>query len=328
VERVLHPADSGEIQLAPKDDAHESFSLLDLDFEDLHSPARYRVAGPLNSPTARGHTVPVSAPTAEALADALAPLTAEPSAAAVLCDIDGVLAPIVRRAEEAHVRQEVSLLLGRLARRYACVACISGRAAADARRLVGVGGIAYAGSHGAELLAPGAARPRVVPAFKSWERRVRRFAGEHDTPDLRRLRVRIEDKGPIAALHWRGVPDEDAARAYLEGIAAEAEAAGLSTHWGRKVLELRPPVPIDKGQAVRDLITASGSRAALYAGDDVTDLDAFDALDRLVAEGKLEPAIRVGVASDEGPAAIVERADLVVDGPEGFLPVLHALDAA
>lgn len=270
----------------------------------------------------------MSAPTAEALADALSPLTTDPRAAALFFDIDGVLAPIVRRAEEAHVREEVSVLLGRLARRYGCVACISGRAAADARRLVGVGGIAYAGSHGAELLEPGAARPRVVPAFKSWEKRVRRFAGERDTPDLRRLRVRIEDKGPIAAFHWRAVPDEDAARTHLEGIAREAEAAGLSTHWGRKVLEIRPPVPIDKGQAVRELVTAAAVRAALYAGDDATDLDAFDALDRLVAAGELDDAIRIGVASDEGPPAIVERADLVVDGPEGFLPVLQALAGA
>ena len=76
----------------------------------------------------------------------------------MLCDVDGMLAPIVRRADEARVSEETSILLGRLARRYALVACISGRSAADARRLVGVGGIAYAGSHGAELLEPGAAR--------------------------------------------------------------------------------------------------------------------------------------------------------------------------
>ena len=270
----------------------------------------------------------MSAPTADALAQTLRPLTADPGAAAVFSDVDGVLAPIVQRAEEARVGEEVPLLLGRLARRYACVACISGRSVADARRLVGVGGIAYAGSHGAELLEPGAATPRVVPAFKSWERRVRRFAGERDTPDLRRLRVRIEDKGPIAAFHWRGVPDEDAARTHLEGLAQEAEGAGFAIHWGRKVLEVRPPVRVDKGQAVRDLVTRSRPRTALYAGDDATDLDAFDALDRLVAEGRLEQALRVGIRSDEGPAAIVERADLVVDGPEGFIPVLAALAEA
>jgi trehalose 6-phosphate phosphatase len=267
----------------------------------------------------------VSAHTSEALEDALAPLTADPSRAAVFCDIDGVLAPIVARAEEASVRNETALLLSRLARRYAIVACVSGRSATEARRLVGVGGIVYAGSHGAELLEPGAARPRVNPAFKDWEERVKAFVAERDGPDLRRLRVRIEDKGPIAALHWRGAPNEEAARAHLEGVARDAETAGLATHWGRKVLELRPPVPFDKGQAVRDLIGLSGARVAMFGGDDTTDLDAFDALDGLVEEGALETAVRVGVRSDEGPPAIVERADVVVDGVRGFAGVLAVL---
>jgi trehalose 6-phosphate phosphatase len=91
------------------------------------------------------------------------------------------------------------------------------------------------------------------------------------------------------------------------------------------VLEIRPPVPIDKGQAVRDLVTRSKARAALYGGDDATDLDAFSEFDALLAEDALEAAVRVGVRSDEGPAAIVERADLVVDGVEGFSRVLTAL---
>ena len=219
------------------------------------------------------------------------------------------------------------MLLGRLARRYGYVACVSGRSAAEARRLVGVGGIAYSGSHGAELLEPGAATPRVVPAFKSWERRVRRFVDERDTRELRLLRVRIEDKGPIVAFHWRGVPDEDAALAQLERIASEAEAAGLAIHWGRKVLEVRPPVPINKGDAMRDLVTRADLRTALYGGDDATDLDAFEALEELAADGVLTSAVRVGVRSEEGPAAIVERADVVVDGVDGFIRVLAALAA-
>jgi trehalose 6-phosphate phosphatase len=267
----------------------------------------------------------VSAPQTQPLAEALRPLTAEPGRAAVFCDIDGTLAPIVRRAEDAHVPAEISLLLGRLARRYGCVACVSGRSATEARRLVGVGGITYAGSHGAELLEPGSTRPQTVAAFRSWEDRIRRFALDRDTPQLRRLRVRIEDKGAIAALHWRGVPDEDAAHAQLKEIAREAEAAGLITHWGRKVLEIRPPIPIDKGQAVRTLVERTGSRTALFGGDDATDLDAFRALDSLQAEGGLEAVVRVGVRSEEGPAEIIERADLVVDGVEGFTRVLAAL---
>jgi trehalose 6-phosphate phosphatase len=259
--------------------------------------------------------------------EALLPLTSDPANASIFCDVDGTLAPIVRRAEDAHVPEETSRLLGRLARRYGCVACISGRSVADVRRLVGVGGIAYAGSHGAELLEPGSTTPRVVPAFKSWEKQVKRFAAERDTPQLRSMRVRIEDKGPIMTFHWRGAPDEDTARTHLEGVAQEAETAGLAIHWGRKVLEIRPPVPVDKGQAVRDLVLRTGTRTALFGGDDVTDLDGFSALTTLMEEGKLEKAVRVGVRSDEGPPEILEQADLVVDGVAGFQRVLAELDA-
>jgi trehalose 6-phosphate phosphatase len=268
----------------------------------------------------------VSAPTAETLRDSLRPLTGDPRHAAIFCDIDGTLAPIVRRPEQAHVREEISLLLGRLGRRYGCVACVSGRPAAEARRLVGVGSIAYAGSHGAELLRAGETRPSLIPAFASWEGRVRAFVhARENVRELKLLRIRIEDKGPIKAFHWRDVPDEQAAETWLSGVAQEAEAEGFGTHWGRKVLEIRPPVPIDKGQAVRTLVEATATRRALFAGDDVTDLDAFDALDALVAAKALDGAVRVGVRSAEGPAAIVERADLAVDGVRGMVGVLAAL---
>ena len=142
---------------------------------------------------------------------------------------------------------------------------------------------------------------------------------------FKQLRIHLEDKGPIKAFHWRGSPDEDAAETVLQGVAHEAQAAGLEIHWGRKVLEVRPPVHVDKGQAVRALIERTNVGAALYGGDDVTDLDAFDALDALTAEGVLDSAVRVGVRSSEGPAAIVERADIAVEGVRGFTEVLAVL---
>jgi trehalose 6-phosphate phosphatase len=270
----------------------------------------------------------VPAPTASTVAAALRPLTEAPGRAGVFLDVDGTLAPIVGRAEDARVPKETSRALGALAKRYGCVACVSGRAAAEARRLVGVGGIAYAGSHGAELLEPGSAKAEVLPAFADAAEHVQRFAAERDDRDLRRLRVRIEDKGPIVAFHWRGVPDEEAANERLNRIAGEAEQDGLATHWGRKVLEIRPPVKVDKGQAVVELVRRFEVATALFAGDDATDLDAFDALDVLTQHGGLEAAVKVGVSSTEGPAAIVERADLVVEGPDGFVAVLDALAAA
>jgi trehalose 6-phosphate phosphatase len=268
----------------------------------------------------------VSAPTAETLRESLRPLTADPQRAAIFCDIDGTLAPIVRRPEQAHVREEISLLLSRLGRRYGCVACVSGRPVAEARRLVGVGSIAYAGAHGAELLHPGEKKPTLAPAFASWEPRVRRFVNARENVrELKLLRIRIEDKGPIKAFHWRDVPDEGEAERWLSNVAQEAESEGFATHWGRKVLEIRPPVPIDKGQAVRTLIEETRARNALFAGDDVTDLDAFDALDALAAAGALDATVHVGVRSSEGPPAIVERADVIVDGVRGMVDVLAAL---
>jgi trehalose 6-phosphate phosphatase len=253
-------------------------------------------------------------------------VTADPGRAAIFCDVDGTLAPIVQRPEDAHVPEETSRVLGRLARRYGCVACVSGRPVADVRRLVGVGGVAYAGSHGAELLEPGSTTPRVAEAFKSWEGQVKAFVAERDTPELRSLRIRIEDKGPIMTFHWRGAPDDEAAHALVRRIAEDAETEGLWTHWGRKVLEIRPPVPIGKDRAVRELLARKPARNALYAGDDVTDLDGFKALRELVEAGELDSAVTVGARSDEGPREIVEEADLVVDGIEGMQQVLAELD--
>jgi trehalose 6-phosphate phosphatase len=270
----------------------------------------------------------VPAPTAETLAETLRPITDVPRESAVFCDIDGTLAPIVERAEDAKVPESASRLLAAIARRYASVACVSGRSAAEARRLVGVGGIAYAGMHGVELLWPGSSRPELNPNVADWTDRVRAFAREADSRELRTLRVRIEDKGPISAFHWRAARDQEAARERVEQIAEHAEDAGFYVHWGRKVLEIRPPVPIDKGQAVRALVARHPVSAALYAGDDATDLDAFEALDALVSEGRLGKAVRLGLESDEGPAEIVERADLVVDGVAGFRTVLQALAEA
>jgi trehalose 6-phosphate phosphatase len=268
----------------------------------------------------------VSAPTAESLAESLRPLTADPARAAIFCDIDGTLAPIVNRPEDSRVPEDASVLLSRLGRSYGSVACVSGRSATEARRLVGVGGIAYVGCHGAELLEPGSSSPEFLEAFVSWEGRVSEFVeGQQEDSKLKLLRIRVEDKGPIKAFHWRDVPDDAAAEKWLQDVAQQAETAGFAIHWGRKVLEIRPPVPVDKGQAVRRLVGNYDVRSALYGGDDVTDLDAFDALEALVESEDLSAAVCVGVQSDEGPRAIVDRADVVVDGVPGFKDVLAAL---
>ena len=191
--------------------------------------------------------------------------------------------------------------------------------------MVSIGSITYIGSHGAELLRAGWSEAVLDPELEDWRRRIHEFGRQADTPDLRRRRVRLEDKGAILAFHWRGAPDQEAARAAIDAIAAKAEASGLRTHWGRMVLEIRPPVRIDKGAGIASFLDGVQVDLAMYVGDDMTDLDAFRMLGQLVDERRLSQAIRVGVRSDEGPEEIVAEADLVVDGTDGVIALLSLL---
>src|SRR3954467_6989901 len=264
-------------------------------------------------------------PAASALDELIAPLRADPANSAILLDVDGVLAPIVEQPDDAHMPETTRRPLIEIAKRYGTVACVSGRRASDARRIVSLGSIAYLGSHGSEVLRPGAIAPELDMELQAWTRRVQTFAHDAYGEKLRRLRVRLEDKEAIAALHWRGTPDEEDSLAAIEEVAEKAEEAGFVTHWGRKVLEIRPPVRIDKGAGLVSLLQNTDLAAAVYVGDDMTDLDAFRGLTELQERGRLGYAVRVGVRSDETPSALEDEADTLVDGPEGVRGLLRAL---
>lgn len=261
------------------------------------------------------------------LAELLAPLLEDPARSAVLLDVDGTLAPIVRDPEAATVPERMRRAVHALTERYGLVGCVSGRRAAMARRMLGIGSIPYAGNHGAELLLRGDAEPRVDPEAARWAARVHEVLGQADPEELREAGVRAEDKGLIAALHWRGADDEAAAEALARRIAQRGETLGLSVHEGRKVLELRPPLTIGKDVAVRGLLAAGPPDidVALYVGDDRTDADAFAGLRTLAEEGRLRRAICLGVRSDETPPEIEHGADALVDGTDGVRALLETL---
>ena len=261
------------------------------------------------------------------LPETVAPLRADPRRSAVLLDVDGTLAPIVRHADDAHVPEPTRVPLIAIARRYGLVACVSGRRAATARRIVSLGSITYVGNHGSEVLRGGSTELEIDPEVERWTDRIAAFAERAWTDRLHRLRVRTEDKELIRAFHWRGAPDEEAAERGVRDLARQAEEEGFAVHWGRKVLEVRPPVELHKGRGVTRLLAGTDIAHALYVGDDNTDLDAFDALRQLVAAGALETALCVGVRSDETPAELEARADVLVDGPAGVRRLLEALAA-
>src|ERR1700722_20069667 len=163
----------------------------------------------LRSTGASGHTRSV---TSALLSEALAPLRANPERTAILLDIDGTLAPIVDNAADAHVPETTRQLLIAVANRYGLMACVSGRRASEARAMVSIGAISYIGSHGAELLRAGWTEAVLDKGVEEWVRRIHEFGREADTADVRKRRVRLEDKGAIVAFHWRGAQDEEGAR--------------------------------------------------------------------------------------------------------------------
>jgi trehalose 6-phosphate phosphatase len=235
-------------------------------------------------------------------ADLLEQLASDPARSAVLLDVDGTLAPIVDVPEDARVPRETRAELQRLHRRYALVACVSGRPSESAAAVVGVPELVYVGEHGLEL----------APEAPAWRDRLHALAATVDWDD-------VEPKPLSVSFHYRRADDEAEAVRLLEAVAARAREEGFMPRWGRKVLEVRPPLDTDKGTAVRSLLGERRLRRALYAGDDATDLDAFRGLDGL------ELAIRIAVASPEGPRGLREAADLVVGGPAELLALLRRL---
>jgi trehalose 6-phosphate phosphatase len=232
----------------------------------------------------------------------LARIAAEPARTAILLDVDGVLAPIVEVPYEAVVPEETRVEVARLNQRYALVACISGRSGADARRIVGLDQLVYVGEHGLEL----------VPEAAEWSDRLHAFAATVDWDD-------VERKPLTVTFHYRRAESEAEALKMLEAVATRARHDGLVPKFGRKVLELRPPIGAHKGTAVAYLLGERSLERALYAGDDTTDLDAFNALQGL------ELGVRVAVASPEGPAELRETADIVVGSPAEFVGLLRVL---
>jgi trehalose 6-phosphate phosphatase len=234
--------------------------------------------------------------------DALSRIAAEPAEAALFLDIDGVLAPIVERPEDARVPDATRGELARLGGLYGLVACVTGRPSAVAREIVGVDGLTYVGEHGLEL----------DPEAQRWAEAIHGFAIEVPWVD-------VEVKPLSVAFHYRSAKKIAVAREQLEAVAAAALDLGFHTRWGRKVLEVLPPVETSKGTAVRHLLETTGLDRALYAGDDTTDLDGFAALDGLGT------AVRVAVVSAEGPTELGERADVIVGSTETFRDLLSRL---
>jgi len=253
-----------------------------------------------------------------AVSDPLDLLRDSLTTAVVALDYDGTLAPIVDRPSEAVPADGAVAVLAELAGRVRTLGLVTGRPAdvvVELGGLTAVPGLVVLGQYGAQRWSGGELTS--APPVPGVERAREALPGL-----LAASGAQLEDKGLALVVHTRTCPDPAGVLQALEAeVRRLADALGLEVHPGRFVLEVRPP-GFDKRGALLSLCEPAPS-AVLFAGDDLGDLPAFDAVDELRALGV--PGVLVCSGSDEGPAALRERADVVVDGPAGVVALLRSL---
>lgn len=238
----------------------------------------------------------------------------------LITDVDGTISPIVDTPTAAQVTPRARELLTELHTQLELVGVISGRAAADVQARVGLPGLVYAGNHGLERWQNGSVLSteevrQYRPGMEAVLLGLRKF--ESDIPG-----VLLEDKGVTLSVHYRNAAQpEQAAAAMRPTLTALANQNSLRVYEGRMIFEVRPPLEVNKGSAFRALVEEHHLDAALYIGDDTTDIDAIHAARDLRARGVCY-AFGVGVASSETPLSVLDAADFLVEGVSGVEDLL------
>lgn len=250
----------------------------------------------------------------------LRPIATDPARSGIFLDFDGTLAEIVPLPGDARPLEGAVEVLQKLGRLYGVVAIVSGRSALELLDWLGPD-IEIWGVHGSQRTQEG--RVIVSPSLGAYVDQLQTVRAEAEARLATLEGTVVEDKGAAVNLHYRNAADPEAPRRVSEIAHELAAAHGLVCVPAKMSYELRPPIETSKAQVVLERSTEAELRAALFVGDDVVDLPAFDALDELARKGL--DTLRVAVRSAEAPQELLERADLVVDGPVGVLGLLEDL---
>ena len=226
-------------------------------------------------------------------------------------DFDGTISEFVVIPAQATVSPLAAAALQRLTGPLPLVCVISGRAVADLRDRVGVDGVVYVGNHGAEQLDSGTLT--VAPTAAEHSHAVTRLV------DGLKARVDIpgviwDDKLYSASVHFRAAKEPERVKDALQAaLNAEPDTKTLQVFWGKRVLEIRPPRDLNKGDALKRLVAERRLSAAIFVGDDTTDVDAMVAL-RELGESDGFTGLGVAVADQDTPPGLVEAADFTLRG--------------
>ncbi|MFD7830332.1 trehalose-phosphatase [Kitasatospora sp. NPDC059803] len=260
--------------------------------------------------------------------DGLRAILAAPGEAVIALDFDGTLAPIVADPDRARAHPGAAAALRALVPAVRAVVVVTGRPAALAAEyggLDGLPGVVVLGHYGAERWEGGeVTAPPVHPGVAGARAALPGLLAAAGAPEG----TWLEDKGRSLAVHTRRTAAPEEALELLRAPVGELAAGhGLVVEPGRLVLELRPP-GVDKGAALTGFLRERGAGSVLYAGDDLGDVAAFAAVEKLRSEGVAGLLVCSGVVGDAPVRELADRADLVVPGPAGVVELLAALGAA
>ncbi|MDA0988704.1 MAG: trehalose-phosphatase [Chloroflexi bacterium] len=229
----------------------------------------------------------------------------------LITDIDGTIAAITTTPDETLVSSLCRSSLTTLTSSMALVAVLTGRNSFKARDMLDINGAVYVGSHGLDIWRDGKleVREEAIEYAQAIQGLVDKLRNDLDIPGLL-----LEDKGVSIGIHYRLSQEPEIARkAILDMLAHVPDAQGLLITEGKLVVEVRPPVGVDKGTSLRQLATEYGLKGVLYLGDDTPDVDAFKALHALTSEG-LCAGLAIGVLGQNTPPGIEQEADLLLEG--------------
>ena len=226
--------------------------------------------------------------------------------ACLFTDIDGTLSPIVPDPADATVPAATRVALQAIAERIAVVA-LTGRSVADARKIVGLDTLVYSGNHGAEWWEDGA--ESIEPAAEPYVPLMREIAQAVER-GIAIPGALLEHKGASLSVHYRNAPEPASARSVILGFLG-THAEGMAIREGKMVVEVRAPVPLSKGEAVRSFARRKGLASALVLGDDLTDAEAFAVVRDMREAGEIR-GLCAAVATPDAPAELLAAADYAV----------------
>jgi len=225
----------------------------------------------------------------------------------LVTDVDGTISWIAPTPDEAVVSPMCRRYLTALIDKIDLVSVISGRSLNEVMGMVGIEGLVYVGNHGLQMWSRGV--PEMWPGSEQYidtiTTAVNAIKSMANTEGLF-----IENKGLTASIHYRNSPNTEAARSMILAAAESlTKAYNLQVTEGRMVVEMRPNIDVNKGTALKSLIHKYSLSGVIYLGDDVTDVDAFEALHDSGVNG-----IAIGVSSNEAPPQLYDKADFVIHG--------------